>query len=212
MSPSPQQAPAPCLSATLRVAVLGFGKLLLLVPLGRSGLHGSTGLGSSGWFVKDILNGHGKPGQGGEGGGPRMLFGGAQTCSGASGLQAEVSLLEEGWLGPQQGQRTEVRGCWVWSRGLGWVEAGPGQVGLGQEAGGQGASTSFQSSRPFLQRLRFTCLCGLSRGEGGSGMGRGSQSSPWGPHRVSDSAGQGDCSEQWKEPSRSCVHSRGREF
>ena len=72
----------------------------------------------------------------------------------------------------------------MWSRGLGWVEAGPGQVGLGQEAGGQGASTSFQSSRAFLQHLRFTCLCGLSRGEGGSGMGRGGQSSPWGPHRV----------------------------
>lgn len=73
-----------------------------------------------------------------------MLIGGG---SGAPGLQAEAALLEEGRPGPRQARRTEVRGCWVRRWGLGWVEA----AGQEHDAGGQGASTSFQSSRGVLQ-------------------------------------------------------------
>lgn len=116
---APRAEPAAGSSATLCLALLGSRELQLLGPRGCSGLHGSTGLGSSGWFVKDILNARVKPWQGGEGGGePQMGIGGAQPCPGAPGLQAEASLLEEGRQGPQQGRQTEVRGCRVWSGGL----------------------------------------------------------------------------------------------
>lgn len=111
---APRTEPAAGSSATLCLVLLGSLELQLLGPRGCSGLHGSTGLGSSGWFVKDILNGQGKAlaGRGGRGE-PRMGIGGAQPCPGAPGLQAEASLLEKGPREPQQGRRTEVRGCRV---------------------------------------------------------------------------------------------------
>ena len=53
-------------------------------------------------------------------------------------------LLEEGRLEPQQGLRTEVRGCWVWSRAWIWVEpaSARGRQGRGRRLGELGASTS----------------------------------------------------------------------
>lgn len=55
---SSRRSPACSMSC---VALLGCGEPLLLAPLGCSGLHGSAGLGSFGWFVKVVLNGHSKP-------------------------------------------------------------------------------------------------------------------------------------------------------
>lgn len=49
-----------------------------------------------------------------------MLIGGTHTCAGTPALQAKASLLE-GRPGPQQGGRTQVRGCWVQSWGWTWM-------------------------------------------------------------------------------------------
>lgn len=136
--------PAVWLSATLCGAPLGSGELWLLVPLGCSGLHGSTGLGSSGWFVKDILNGQGKPRQGGEGGPPGMLIGGAHTCSGAPGLPAEES-VRGGPAGATAGPTDRGEGLPGVEPGLdlGGTCQCQGRQGRGRRLGGLGASSRY---------------------------------------------------------------------
>ena len=129
----------------------GVAEPLLLAPVGCPGAQ-LSGLGSSGWFVKDIPNGHSKPRQGGVGGGrgSRRLIGGTRTCAGTPALQAKDSLLEEGHLGPQQGGQTQVRGRWVQRWGWTWMEfarARSSRAGAGGR--GMGASASFLPSQGF---------------------------------------------------------------
>lgn len=96
----------------------GYARLrgvLLPAPFGCSGLHGPAGPGSSGRFVKDILNSHSKPRQAGWGGGQGADWWNTHLCRdtcaagkgvsvrGPSGAAAGRTDTGEGLLGAELG-------------------------------------------------------------------------------------------------------------
>lgn len=113
-----------------------------------------------------------------------MLIGGTHTCPGAPELQAKESLSEEGWLGPQQSGLTKVRGRRVqsWGRDLDGTCQDQGRQGRSRKLGGREPASPLDPHGFSFWAWGFPDS-GLSRGVGGSGMGMGSQSGPWGPHR-----------------------------
>lgn len=136
------KAPDPLPAARLR----GYARLrgvLLPAPFGCSGLHGPAGLGSSGRFVKDILNSHSQPGRAGWGeGGAGADWWNTHLCRftcaagkgvsvrGPSGAAAGRTDTGEGPLGAELG---------VDSDGVGQAPVKPGRS---RRAGGREPAAS----------------------------------------------------------------------
>lgn len=86
--------------------------------------------------------------------------------------------------------------------GLPGVERGPGGVEPAPARAGQQEQEAWREGASPLYNHHGAALSLPLRPEqerGGSGMGMGSQSHPWGPQDASDSAGQGDLSAQGRQ-------------